>query len=324
MLLLSPFKLNSCLFSPSEHHSKDVRLPVQLQRAMAAEAEATREARAKVSCLLIDFHQPIQFSAETFSVCSCWAACPCESELKINNRSSTSVAHSRWSPPKESSVLAEHWRKQRLSSQVSYLCYCLSNRSQRTTFTLLGLANFKREMRKQTGAWRTGESEGPQTVWAKHSHISKLIYIEGLFGLDLVWREMPKLLHQSNFAGFLCCSRPEHPSGGTASHLHRSPHLDAEGFRWKTFHSFCLRTIVRAIDLWWPFFTAISGGLRTLNKNSPPLSNVWTLAKRVWTSLFEVQPFFAKTCTFRAIVQELETAKFKNWDLDKLDVLQEG
>lgn len=28
---------------------KDVRLPVQLQRAMAAEAEATREARAKVN-----------------------------------------------------------------------------------------------------------------------------------------------------------------------------------------------------------------------------------------------------------------------------------
>ena len=31
------------------HHRKDVRLPVQLQRAMAAEAEAAREARAKVS-----------------------------------------------------------------------------------------------------------------------------------------------------------------------------------------------------------------------------------------------------------------------------------
>lgn len=31
--------------------SKDVRLPVQLQRAMAAEAEAAREARAKVNCL---------------------------------------------------------------------------------------------------------------------------------------------------------------------------------------------------------------------------------------------------------------------------------
>ena len=30
-------------------HSKDVRLPVQLQRVMAAEAEATREARAKVT-----------------------------------------------------------------------------------------------------------------------------------------------------------------------------------------------------------------------------------------------------------------------------------
>jgi len=28
--------------------SKDVRLPVQMQRAMAAEAEATREAKAKV------------------------------------------------------------------------------------------------------------------------------------------------------------------------------------------------------------------------------------------------------------------------------------
>ena len=30
-------------------YSKDVRLPIQLQRAMAAEAEAAREARAKVS-----------------------------------------------------------------------------------------------------------------------------------------------------------------------------------------------------------------------------------------------------------------------------------
>ena len=32
---------------------KDVRLPVQLQRAMAAEAEAAREARAKVIILII-------------------------------------------------------------------------------------------------------------------------------------------------------------------------------------------------------------------------------------------------------------------------------
>ena len=33
-----------CIFN----YSKDVRLPLQLQRAMAAEAEASREARAKV------------------------------------------------------------------------------------------------------------------------------------------------------------------------------------------------------------------------------------------------------------------------------------
>lgn len=35
------------IFSSSSY-SKDVRLPVQLQRAMATEAEAAREARAKV------------------------------------------------------------------------------------------------------------------------------------------------------------------------------------------------------------------------------------------------------------------------------------
>jgi len=36
-------------------YSKDARLPVQLQRAMAAEAEAAREARAKVNlfCFII-------------------------------------------------------------------------------------------------------------------------------------------------------------------------------------------------------------------------------------------------------------------------------
>ena len=36
--------------------SKDCRLPVQLQRAMAAEAEAAREARAKVILMLITDH----------------------------------------------------------------------------------------------------------------------------------------------------------------------------------------------------------------------------------------------------------------------------
>ncbi len=35
-------------YDPLLVHSKDARLPVQLQRAMAAEAEAAREARAKV------------------------------------------------------------------------------------------------------------------------------------------------------------------------------------------------------------------------------------------------------------------------------------
>ena len=33
--------------------SKDVRLPIQLQRVMAAEAEAAREARAKVTNIVI-------------------------------------------------------------------------------------------------------------------------------------------------------------------------------------------------------------------------------------------------------------------------------
>ena len=41
--------ISNTLFS----YSKDVRLPVQLQRAMAAEAEAAREARAKVTELYI-------------------------------------------------------------------------------------------------------------------------------------------------------------------------------------------------------------------------------------------------------------------------------
>jgi hypothetical protein len=44
------------LSHPVPTSSKDVRLPVQLQRAMAAEAEAAREARAKVNKLLFSFH----------------------------------------------------------------------------------------------------------------------------------------------------------------------------------------------------------------------------------------------------------------------------
>ena len=36
-------------YNPPQNNRKDARLPVQLQRAMAAEAEAAREARAKVA-----------------------------------------------------------------------------------------------------------------------------------------------------------------------------------------------------------------------------------------------------------------------------------
>lgn len=63
---------------------------------MAAEAEATREARAKVSCLLIDFHQLIQCSVETFfGLQPLSMSCERELKLKINNRFLTSVADSR-------------------------------------------------------------------------------------------------------------------------------------------------------------------------------------------------------------------------------------
>ena len=58
---------------------KDVRLPVQLQRAMAAEAEAAREARAKVGmnitngyCVLCSYFCPCflvsEWSEITFSL----------------------------------------------------------------------------------------------------------------------------------------------------------------------------------------------------------------------------------------------------------------
>ena len=40
--------INTYLNKYISYSRKDVRLPVQLQRAMAAEAEAAREARAKV------------------------------------------------------------------------------------------------------------------------------------------------------------------------------------------------------------------------------------------------------------------------------------
>ena len=46
-----------CYLNSKFTYSKDVRLPVQLQRAMAAEAEAAREARAKVCRIIIDVYE---------------------------------------------------------------------------------------------------------------------------------------------------------------------------------------------------------------------------------------------------------------------------
>ena len=46
-----------------EIYRKDVRLPVQLQRAMAAEAEAAREARAKVYFLYVKSEVGSRWSA---------------------------------------------------------------------------------------------------------------------------------------------------------------------------------------------------------------------------------------------------------------------
>ena len=48
---------------------KDVKLPVQLQRAMAAEAEASREARAKVPlCFLCGLFFPLSLPFEIYHV----------------------------------------------------------------------------------------------------------------------------------------------------------------------------------------------------------------------------------------------------------------
>ena len=42
---------------------KDVRLPQQMQRSMAAEAEATRDARAKVTEMFLNNDLPINFAS---------------------------------------------------------------------------------------------------------------------------------------------------------------------------------------------------------------------------------------------------------------------
>ena len=52
-------------------HRKDVRLPVKMQRVMAAEAEATREARAKVSWLFVR-HMGHAYYSKTHSPVLCY------------------------------------------------------------------------------------------------------------------------------------------------------------------------------------------------------------------------------------------------------------
>ena len=67
-------------------HSKDVRLPVQLQRAMAAEAEAAREARAKVSFFFCPpiWYILVVYTMATFSIL--W-------EAPLKNSTNTLMCH---------------------------------------------------------------------------------------------------------------------------------------------------------------------------------------------------------------------------------------
>ena len=70
--------------------SKDVRLPIQLQRAMAAEAEAAREARAKVSCLFFVLQLCAQYSYLPLShclisVCLCVYVCCLKANFQIRD-----------------------------------------------------------------------------------------------------------------------------------------------------------------------------------------------------------------------------------------------
>ena len=59
---------------------KDVRLPKQMQRAMAAEAEAAREARAKVGCrhtrLITMKSKPKYFEVVLLRFFYCRCCCP--------------------------------------------------------------------------------------------------------------------------------------------------------------------------------------------------------------------------------------------------------
>lgn len=54
-----------CFFSPSKH----VTMPASLQRAMAAEAEASREAKAKVRTLFVASCRVVVVSRQAFQFC---------------------------------------------------------------------------------------------------------------------------------------------------------------------------------------------------------------------------------------------------------------
>ena len=74
---------HSAAFYTFNFFRKDVRLPVQLQRAMAAEAEAAREARAKVNSrhhiILTSCHHVIMSSCHHVIMSSCHHAMPGDS-----------------------------------------------------------------------------------------------------------------------------------------------------------------------------------------------------------------------------------------------------
>lgn len=81
---------------------KDVKLPQQLQRAMAAEAEATREARAKVRTRARHQRRASRDSTRLKKVLMFWVFCARVSFRSLPPRG-------RWRPP-------ELWRRPRWSS----------------------------------------------------------------------------------------------------------------------------------------------------------------------------------------------------------------
>lgn len=202
---------------------------------MAAEAEATREARAKVSCLLIDFHWLIQFSyskrffgfAVTKADHKLWFAANWNSKLLIiiiDFRFRTSVANSRWSQPKENSAPVGHWRRPHLSLQVEYLsvlAHCV-----RMRFTLLHPFVWQEAGVSKTTTWK--QNKKPASL----KHWDRTIPCQSAATQVLLKKERGCLLGLENrstkvtlVAGFLCLFR--------LKSLHRHiclPHLTGSAF----------------------------------------------------------------------------------------------